>query len=133
MEAVDRMENIYERGGHTGRRRMMESWGDYESSVRFESSGSSVIHDGITITIEERASAIDVGVCKRTTPSYRSGLVTIFKVSTMELFLASVREIAAEWGRNAPHTELRLTFVESGYLISGKLLTKRILLWKTDL
>lgn len=59
----------------------------------------------------------DVGMRRSSIGSFALGLVENFKLRNIEIFLASVREMAAECGRTALNTEPRLMFVNFGYLM----------------
>lgn len=63
--------------------------------------------------------AADVGVRKSLTARFASELVEILKVSAINILMAPVRVISAEWGRIVSDTEMPLTFVKSRYPIGG--------------
>lgn len=67
----------------------------------------------------------DVGVHRSRSANFASRLVSIFRVSTIKLALALVREVAAELCGNIPDSELRITFVKSGNLIEGYIIAIR--------
>lgn len=58
-----------------------------------------------------------MSVRKSPRASFQQGLVKNFGVITIKIFLALVREVPAECGRNVLRTEVRLMFVKSVYLI----------------
>lgn len=60
-----------------------------------ESSGPFVVRDMIKITMDELVRTADVGVRRGLTVRFESGMVNIFKVSSIEMFLALVCEVAA--------------------------------------
>lgn len=51
------------------------------------------------------------------TASFTTGLVQIFKASTIKIFLSFLREVAAGWGRSGANMKERLLFVKFGYLL----------------
>lgn len=55
--------------------------------------------------------------------SASSRLGDIFKVTTLKILLAIMREVAMECGTNVPNTELLQTVVKCNYLMGGWFLT----------
>lgn len=76
-----------------------------------------MVRDKIKITMDEMEQATYVGVRRSMTAIFSSGLVVIFKVSTIKIFLAIVCKVIVESGKSIPDTELHLTFVKSKHLI----------------
>lgn len=63
--------------------------------------------------------AADAGVRRSLAVSFVSEHVETFVVSTMQMLMALVLEVATEWGKSVSNTEVQLNFLKSGYLIRG--------------
>lgn len=104
----------------------------YERLEGVELSGSYVVREEITITMDNMARATDMNVRKSLTVSFATGLAKIFKVSTINTFQAHVRKVAAEQGKKVPDAEVRLTFAKSGYLMGNMFRLCGMFIWITD-
>lgn len=76
------------------------------------------------------AKAAAVGVHRSLTVWSVSRSVDNFKLSTIKPFLAIARDVAGKCGKDIFGTEVLLTFVKSGYLISGYIPTIRDAKWE---
>lgn len=88
-----------------------------ERSVRAERDGPYVISAETTIKVSEMALAAHTSVQKSSAASLTAGLVEHFRESTIQLFLGLFLEVAPPCGKNVQVTEVRLTFVKSGYMM----------------
>lgn len=97
MEKVCVMQRRYEWAMSYGRKETNGRLGrSDEIMAKIAKSGQSVVGDGIKIKIDEMARASNVGVQRSSAASFASRSVKSFKVSTTEICLAFVREVAAE-------------------------------------
>lgn len=58
-----------------------------------------------------------MGVRRSLSAIFALGMVDIFTVSTVKIYWALVRKVAAEQSRRVPVAKVRLTFGKSGYLM----------------
>lgn len=75
--------------------------------------------------MDEMAEAADVDFCRRSTAGFASGLVEIFKVTTIKVFLAPVQEVAADFCKGVPAREVQLAILQSGYHTGRHFMTTR--------
>lgn len=73
--------------------------------------------------MDEKVRAADVGAHWSLRTSFTSRVVLIFKLYTMKIFSAFVREAAVDWSRIIINTKVRLAFMRSGYQMGGYILT----------
>lgn len=69
-----------------------------------------------TTAVDEIELAANVTVCRRSTASFASGSVDIFKMRTIKMLLAFLPDVAAKCRITVPITESQLTFVKSCYM-----------------
>lgn len=98
---------------------MMRSQDEVVEDCKALKEAARVIRDRITAKMIEMDWAADVGVSRSMKASIVRGLMVIHEKSTPKIFLAFVREIAAERIRRVPDTEVWLAFVKSAYLMRG--------------
>lgn len=85
---------------------------------KIERRGLYIARDGGTITMDEMGWAADVGERRSLTNSFASGLLNVFKISPIEIFLALLREVSGKRGEIIPDVKTRLAFVKNGYIFS---------------
>lgn len=93
-------------------------------------SGLYVVSAIIAVTMNELTRPANVRVSSGSTASFALGMVEIFKVSTIKLFLVLVIEVAAKQDKRVPDMELPLASVKYGFLMGDIIVWYGILIWK---
>lgn len=96
-----------------------------EGIALVKQNGSYLVRDGITITMDYLSRAVSGS--EKTVPSTRLAvdLVHLFRKSMMQSSKALVHEIGKEGKAKIPDSEVRLTFLKSGYILRGYIPTLR--------